>query len=395
MSTLSTRTLLRELVAIPSVNPTGRPDLPASITGEKRCAEHVAGVLRRLGLDAGLIGTGERASVVGLASVPGATETVLVASHLDTVPVDGMEIDPFDPVIEGDRLRGRGSCDTKGGMAAALVALGEALAHGRLRRNVMIVGEADEEAGSAGVRDVLAHLGARRASFAIVTEPTQLRVVTHHKGIAVARLEARGVACHSSDPTQGRNAIALLARAVLALDALGARLAAHGDPVLGPGTLSVGQIGGGAAPNIVPDHAWLHCDRRLLPGESDATARAEIEQSLREAGLADDVRVVLCAAAKPPLGEDRAGACVRVCRAAVAAEGGDDTPGAVAFGTDAGLLAAAGIPAVVFGPGSIEQAHTAREWVSLDEVERAARMLRRVFEGAEAGPLGAPGAPAR
>ena len=118
---------LRDLVAIPSVNPMGREDLPAEITGEQAIAEHVAAELSRLGLDAALVGRGGRTSVVAEASAGRGAETLLVASHLDTVPVDGMVIDPFDPVIEGENLLGRGSCDTKAGMAALLEALARVL----------------------------------------------------------------------------------------------------------------------------------------------------------------------------------------------------------------------------------------------------------------------------
>ena len=146
---------LQDYVAIPSVNPMGRDDLPADMTGERRYAEHLREQLRALGLDAELAGEGERQSVIAEAHSPGASETLLVASHLDTVPVDGMEIPPFEPRVEGDRLFGRGSCDTKAGMASLVAALERVLSRGRLRRNVIVVGEADEEFGSLGVADVL------------------------------------------------------------------------------------------------------------------------------------------------------------------------------------------------------------------------------------------------
>ena len=185
--------LLREYVAIPSVNPMRRDDIPASITGERRYATHLREQLRRLGLDAELLGDGERASVIAEATARDARDTVLIASHLDTVPVDGMEIDPFDPRVEAGRLYGRGSCDTKAGMAAAVAALADVLERGTLRRNVILAGEADEECSSVGVRDVLARLGTKRPDWVLATEPTNLEVVTSHKGIALVRLVAHGV----------------------------------------------------------------------------------------------------------------------------------------------------------------------------------------------------------
>lgn len=371
--------LLREYVATPSVNPMGRSDIPVALTGERRYAEIVQAQLRALALDAVLVGEGERRSVVAEAHVSGARETVLVASHLDTVPVDGMEIDPFDPVVAEGRLYGRGACDTKAGMAALVDALAQLLARGSLRRNLILVGEADEEHASVGVRDVLAHLGGRRPDWALATEPTELRLVTHHKGIAVARLEATGIACHSSDPDSGRNAIGTLARAVLAVEGLHQDLAARRDPVLGPGTCSVGMIGGGKGPNVVPDAAWLLMDRRLLPGETVEQVRREIEDALVR-GAIEGVRVAACVLGKPALGTDPGSAPVRACQTALRSCGLQANPGAVAFGTDAALFAGAGIPGVVLGPGSVAQAHTAREFVEVAQVEAMTRFLVRLLE---------------
>ncbi len=369
--------LLRDYVAIPSVNPMGRDDIPESIAGETRYAEHVAAQLRALGLDAALVGSGNRKSVIATASHPEASETVLVASHLDTVPVDGMEIEPFDPAVREGRVYGRGSCDTKGGLAALLAALEGVLERGRLRRNVIVVGEADEEFGSVGVEDVLRHLGVQRPDWVIATEPTDLRVVNCHKGVAVAKLHASGRACHSSEPGAGRNAIVAMALAALALDAYAAEeLAARVDPKLGVGTLSIGLAGGGHAPNIVPDRAWLVADRRLLPGESPASACAEIEAALARRGV-EDVVVESCRGYKPALGADANAAATEACRAAL----GSDAPEAtgVAFGTDAGVFAEAGIPGVVIGPGSIREAHTARESVPVAEVEAMAAFFARLL----------------
>jgi len=377
--------LLREFVAIPSVNPMGRDDLPAAIVGEARYAEATRAALARLGLDAVVIGSGERRSVVAEAHVPGARETLIVASHLDTVPVDGMEIPPFDPALKDGRLYGRGACDTKAGMASLLAALAPVLAGGTLRRNLIVVGEADEERGSLGVHDVLRHLGARTpdvaSGFVIATEPTELRVVTHHKGIAISRLEARGLAGHSSDPAAGRNAIVSAAHAVIALDGLNERLAPRRDPRLGAGSVNVGLVGGGHSPNIVPDAAWLVADRRLLPGEDAASVRAELEAALQEAGVADAVSVASVEVGKPALGTDPAHPGVRLCQAVLRDTGHEPAPVSVAFATDAGLFAELrGLPGIVLGPGSIAQAHTAREWVAVDQVDAMVEIFRRILE---------------
>lgn len=373
---------LRDYVAIPSVNPMRRDDIPQAISGERRYASHLREQLRRLGLDAELLGDGERASVVAEATARGATDTVLVASHLDTVPVDGMEIDPFEPRIDAGRLYGRGSCDTKGGMAAAVAALAQVLERGTLRRNVILAGESDEECSSIGVRDVLARLGTRRPDWVLATEPTELAVVTSHKGIALVRLVAHGLSCHSSEPRAGRNAIVALSRAVLALEALGEEIAAREHPRLGRPTLSVGVIGGGQAANIVPQRAWLLTDRRLLPGESESTVRAEILDALARHGVAD-VEIESCTVEKPALEIAEDAPAVRACQHALQALELPTATTIAAFATDAGLFSEAGLPGVVFGPGSIAQAHTASEWIALDQLERATEVFVRLFERAD------------
>ena len=306
---------------------------------------------------------------------------MLVASHIDTVPVDGMEIDPFDPVVTDARLYGRGSCDTKAGMAALVAALATVLERGTLRRSLILVGEADEEYGSLGVQDAVTHLdrtGHRRPDWVLATEPTDLRVVNAHKGVAGARLEAHGRACHASDPGRGRNAIVALARATLALEELAAELEARADPQLGPPTLSIGLCGGGHAANIVPDRAWLVADRRLVPGEDETSFRAELESALVKHG-AEEVRVVTCDVLKPPLATPAEHGAVRACLTAWEDAPESSGPIGVAFGTDAGVFAEHGIPGVVMGPGSIQQAHTAREYVAVEQVERMARFFERLL----------------
>jgi acetylornithine deacetylase len=372
---------LRDYIAIPSVNPMRRDDVDASIAGERRYAEHLREQLRGLGLDAELLGPDERPSVVAEARAPGATSTLLVASHLDTVPVDGMEIDPFDPKLDAGRVYGRGACDTKSGMAALVAALEGVLASGTLRRNLIVVGEADEELGSVGAHAVLEHLKGRAdpVDWALATEPTGLRLVTRHKGVAHASVVASGIAGHSSAPERGRNAIVSLARAVLAIDALASELALRRDPHLGPATLSIGLTAGGSAANVIPDHASLVLDRRLLPGESAASVRAELERALEPV---EDARLDWCRVEKAALATDDAHPATRACQAALAASGLDPVPTTAAFGTDGGIFCSAGLPSVVLGPGSIEQAHTSREWVEAAQVETMVDLFRHLLENA-------------
>ena len=363
--------ILRDLIAIPSVNPGREGQVPAAIAGESRYAAHVAAHLGRLGIDATLIGPANRQSVVGEIHVSDTADTVLIASHLDTVAVEGMIIDPFDPRLADGRVSGRGSCDTKAGMAALLAALERVLARGKPARNVIVVGEADEEVASEGVAQVLAHLAGRRIDWALATEPTDLCLVGRHKGVVHARVGVRGRACHASTPAEGRNALVTLARCVLALDAHATELAHDADPDLGPATLSVDLAAAGHAENIVPDSGWLLLDRRLLPHEESDRVRTGIAALLRQAA-GDDAAIEWWRVEKPPLERPAAGhPGEAACAQALAAAGLPVRWDVASFGTDAGVLAAHGIPALVFGPGSIAQAHTADEWVAVDQVEQA------------------------
>ena len=374
---------LRDYVAIPSVNPMGRVDIPSDWIGETRLAEFLYAQIRQLGVDAELVGQGQRQSVIAeLRSSDPSAETVLVASHIDTVPVDGMKIDPFDPKIDQDRLYGRGSCDTKAGMASLMAACEQVLERGCLRRNLILVGEADEELGSLGVRDVLAQLETRRPDWVLATEPTGLEVVHAHKGVVHVRLEAAGRACHASDPSAGRNAVVDLARATLALEGLAHSLAEQVHPLLGSATLSVGQFEGGAAPNVVPGHAELIADRRILPGETVEDVAHQIQAALRRAGVEEEVRIVSCQREKPALGTPADHPCVQTCRQALKSASVCDAVGTVAFGTDAGVFEVdAGWPGVVMGPGSIEQAHTNSEYLEIDQVEAMARFFVSLLSG--------------
>lgn len=360
---------LRDYVAIPSVNPMGREDVPRSILGETRLAEHLERQLAGLGIGAVRVGEGARQSVVGeVRCADAGADTVLVASHIDTVPVDHMDIDPFSPDIVDGRLHGRGSCDTKGGMAALVAALERVLSRGVLRRNVVVVGEADEELSSRGVQDVLAHLGGRRPDWVLATEPTELRVVFAHKGVVHVRLEAEGEAGHASEPEGRRNAIVELSRAAVALAEHGRVLSERTHPTLGAPTISVGRFSGGQAPNIVADRAWLVADRRSLPGETLDSIRDEIATTLEHAGC-EGVRIESCSVEKPALGTPHDHLSVQRCRSALQSAGLPEATGIVAFGTDAGVFADVGVPGVVMGPGSIAQAHTPREWVEVAQVD--------------------------
>ena len=217
--------------------------------------------------------------------------------------------------------------------------------------------------------------GGFRADLAIAGEPTKLQVITAHKGNLWLQLETHGRAAHGALPQLGRNAVLAMARIVVALETdYAAQLRQRRHPLLGPGTVNVGTISGGTQPNIVPDHCIILIDRRTLPGETEAGVQREITRLLRSQKLAATISSVKQAPCPPLETEVHRPLVQAFLRAA-----GQARPAGVNYFCDAAVLAAAGIPSVVFGPGDIAQAHTADEWISLAQLERGKNLLLRFF----------------
>lgn len=371
---ISAEKLLAELIALPTVNPAFlAPGHPWA--GEKRAAEYLAAVAARGGLEVELEpAVSERPILLATCRPSGKVrQRILLAPHLDTVGGDENTEELFQPRKAGGRLFGRGACDTKGSAAAMMSALLDLAGKpGRpAHTEVVFAGLIDEENQQWGSR----HLVARRfkADLGIVGEPTSLRVVTAHKGDLWLQLECRGRSAHGAQPARGQNAIHAMARVVASLETGYADfLKRRPHPLLGPATINVGVIEGGQQPNIVPSRCLIQVDRRTLPGETESSVRREIAGWLRRQGL-----VCSCKNAKPveclPLATDPHLPLVRqFCEQA-----GQHEPRGVEYFCDASILAHGGIPSVVFGPGNIAQAHTAREWISLRELEFARRLILR------------------
>ncbi len=271
-----TEKLLRELIALPSVNPAFLPARHPH-AGEQRVAEFLAATAAQAGLDVEFQPVaGGRSNLLARLSPRGqARQRVLLAPHLDTV---NAAEEQFTPAQRNGRLFGRGACDTKGPAAAMLAALCE-LARGGPRpadTEITFAGLVDEEHGQAGSRALVA--SGLRADLAIVGEPTRLEVVTAHKGTLWLELETRGKSAHGSCPELGRNAVHAMARIVdLLQTAYAAQLRRRRHRLLGCGTVSVGAICGGTQANIVPDRCTILIDRRTLPGETEAGVRREIK----------------------------------------------------------------------------------------------------------------------
>ncbi len=371
--------LLQELIALPSVNPAF---LPAGDprAGESSVAGFISDLARRTGLS---VSTQEvfpgRTNVLARLTPSGPVRhRVLLAPHLDTVGFPNLDT-LLVPKLKGDRLTGRGACDTKGCVAAMLSAV-LAVARSGPRPStteIEFVGLVDEENGQGGSRYYAQH--GDRAEFAIVGEPTRLEVVTAHKGDLWLQLKTRGRSAHGATPHLGRNAVLEMARVVELLETrYAATLRRRKHPLLGSPTVNVGVIRGGNQPNIVPDECVISIDRRTLPGETEAGVKREIQALLTQAGLKaefDNLRLAPCDALEtsPELPGVKA-----LCRAARRRR----TLG-VHYFCDAAPLAAGGIPSVVFGPGDIAQAHTADEWISVKSLRRGTAILERFLRSLE------------
>lgn len=369
--------LLRELIAIPSVNSAFLPaDDPRA--GEKDIADFLAVTAARGGLDVEFQEVFPRRSNVLARLQPSGKirQTILLAPHMDTVGEPGLSDRLFRPREKNGRLHGRGACDTKGSVAAMLSSLLHVAASGNRPKSTQIIFAAlvDEEHGQFGSR-TLARKGPR-ADLAIVGEPTQLKVVTAHKGDVWLRLAATGKAAHGARPDLGRNAVHAMAKVVDLLEtAYAAELRRRTHPLLGQPTINVGSIQGGTQPNIVPNRCEITIDRRTIPGETEMSVRREIKSLLArhqlEAEFANE-KVAPCL----PLETDPN---LPLVQAFLAAARQRKSVG-VDFFCDAAPLAERGIPGIVFGPGDIAQAHTTDEWISLRSLEDATKVLIRFLQ---------------
>lgn len=315
-----------------------------------------------------------------LARLPGRTRRRLVLeAHTDTVSIKGMTIPPFEPVLKDGRLYGRGAVDDKAGVAAMMHALASIHADGIVPPcEVLFAAVVDEEFSYRGVVRLCEGL---EADAAIVAEPTELRVVVASKGVLRFRVTTHGKAAHSAKPHLGNNAISHMARLVLALEEENKRFSSSPHPLLGSPTVNVGVIHGGVQVNLVPNRCTIEIDRRLLPGET-ASSVLRLYQALLDR-LKQEQPSFDATLEEPPLLVDEAldtpvdSHLVRVAQEVLAKLGLDASPCGVPFGSDASKLSRAGIPTILFGPGSIDQAHSVDEYIEVTQVAQASAFYRQ------------------
>ena len=284
---------------------------------------------------------------------------------------------PHEPYIENNRLYGRGACDMKGGLAAIMVA-GAAAGRQRLRGDVIVTAVADEEYASIGTSSVVKRW---KADGAIVTEPTGLNICTAHKGFVWLEAETSGIAAHGSRPDLGVDAIVKMGKVLAGLEALDQSLrSGPAHHLLGTGSVHAGLIEGGQELSSYPLRCRLSIERRTIPGETLQQVESEFPAIFARIKAADPAfqATIQTEMTRDPfevsLDEPVVQAVLR--HAQVGLEREIIEVGGTGW-MDAALLAAAGIPTVVFGPGG-EGAHAVIEWSDLTQVEQCAEILTAV-----------------
>ena len=362
--------LLLRYVGTYSVNPTfgGGP-------GEAALADLLFADLRAAGYEAARepVHPGGRDNIV--VTLPGSegAPVVMFHAHLDTVGFSGKAT--AEALSSGGSVYGRGACDTKGSLVAMVESLRllEGIPRSE-RATVVMVGGIDEEAGGTGAQALVeAH---PEIEIAVVGEPTGLEVATAHKGVVRFEIATIGMPAHSSKPHLGHNAIHAMSRV---LDSLETEYIPALDPdghhLVGPATLTVTTIEGGAGINVVPAECVIGLDRRVIPGEDHDDLLAGFDELL---GRLEGVQVerrnpfMITSALDTPLD---APVVQALLGAREQVTGRRAQPIGVTYGTDASCFDPAGISCVIFGPGSIDQAHSDEEWVGIEETARAAEIL--------------------
>ena len=339
--------------------------------GEERpLAEHLAGLLRLRGPDEVTVVEVPRAEGHKAASYVYARfgqPRLLVNAHLDTVPPNAAwSSDPFLPRIDGGRLYALGAADTKGAAAAILAALEEVTP-----RDTGVLFSGDEEFSSVAMRAFMTSSHRNGLERAIVCEPTNLRVGTRHRGITSFDVTVTGPGGHSSHADTLPSPIAALSRLGVALDDWGRRHKALGPPGFLGMCLNLAQLEGGVAFNVIPAQARLVVSVRPPPGGDNTAIVAELEAISRE--VVPDGTFRLRRNNEPFATRDLASFEPLLGQAARA-------PIDLGFWTEAALLAAGGVDAVVMGTGDITQAHGPDEWVMIEELHKARDLFRTIFE---------------
>jgi acetylornithine deacetylase len=353
--------------------------------------DYIRDYLSGHGIDSRLVfdESGKKANLfatIGPKGEPG----IVLSGHTDVVPIDGQEwsSDPFTVTEKDGKLYGRGTCDMKSFVAVTLALVPE-FKRTQLKTPVHLAYSYDEEVGCLGVRRLLSDLRTNgiQPLGCVVGEPTSMKVIRAHKGKIAMRCRVHGYECHSSLAPKGVNAVQYAAELVAYIAGMGRRFAAEGpydrEFDIPHTTAHTGVIRGGTALNIVPKDCNFDFEFRHLASQDPRQLLAEV-QNFADTKLVPEMHKVHAdtgvtweeLSVFPGLSTNEDADIVQRAKAA----SGSNSTSKVAFGTEAGLFEAAGIPAVVCGPGDIEQAHKPNEFVALDQIALCEAFLRRFVQ---------------
>lgn len=370
--------LLSQLVSIKSTNPRDM-DNPGPEDGEYRVGQFIVDWAQDLGFK---VRAQEvfpyRFNVLITLEGKNSSPHLLFESHMDTVQVEGMTIEPFIPKVVGDSLYGRGACDAKGPLASMMLAMKSLRPLSReLDGSITLAAVIDEEHKFHGVSALVS--SNIKADAAIVGEPTELDIVISHKGCLRWRITTHGKSVHTSSANEGINAISKMAEVIRVLEGLNQKYQARRHPLVGVPLLTITLINGGVGVNTVPDRCTINVDRRTIPNEDPKDALREIKAVIEDLKDRDPDLVVEMEAPyllDMPMEISSNEYIVRCLQAAMVACNRNSRVVGVPYGTDASKLVVKGrIPSVVFGPGSIANAHTPDESISISQVREAAEIL--------------------
>jgi acetylornithine deacetylase len=365
--------ILKSLIRIDSSN----PDV-GNGPGEAEIAKEIESLLRKAGLEVEIQRVrGDRSNVIGILRGHGSGKRLMLNGHMDTVGVENMEVEPFNPVLKDGLIFGRGSCDMKGGLAAMISAAKAIASSGRgLRGDIYVAAVVDEENASIGSEKVL---DGYPVDGVIVCEPTEMKVGIAHMGFVWMVIEAIGKAAHGSVVEEGQDAIVDMARIIEEMGALETRSGPKSHALLGTPKFHTSKILGGRDWSIVPDHCKLMVERRTLPGETSADILGETREAISRAKVrfprirAESKLIFERAPLETPQDADVAQVLAKAIESVI---GSEPSFAGLPYWSDASIFSARGrIPSALFGPGNIRHAHSAIEYVPVQEVKMSARVL--------------------
>ncbi len=367
---------LKKLIAFKTVNPSGN---------EREAAEYIGELLLDMGFEVKYAHLNESRSSLVASYGNGEGKTLCFNGHLDVVPANnqGWTSDPFEAVVKDGKIFGRGSCDMKGGIAAMLAASKKLVdEHKEIKGRLVLTFVADEELDNLGMHSILDFPEVKTADYVVIGEPTSLNINIAHRGTARYIIKVKGKSCHSSKPQEGINAVYKMCAVINEIERHNEALALIKHEILPPPSIAVVMIDGGEKDNIIPGECSIRVDRRLIPGDTKESVKKELTELLERIKSKDsqlDYEItpyIYLASGEVKKDSD----VVRTVEAAYV-DCFEKNPVVCEFQAtcEQTLLTTKGIPTLIFGPGSIDQAHTINEFVNESELYDCVRLYNKLM----------------